>query len=499
MQDKLKAGIEAARLGDKPAARRLLRQVVDAEPNNEIAWMWLASVAESLQERRMCLERVVRLNPKNARAREALQQLDAIAGPSRRPGGQAQAARRRSAPPAPARGFNPAYAVVIGIAAVAVIAAVIFGGALSQQPPTPNPATRASFDLLLNTATFTPTADPRTFTATPFYGVIVAAPSNVPTLPPTFTPTFTFTPSATPPPTATPLPLSVWGLLYAAQPADAPAPNLFRALGDGTGAELLAQGITDFAYDPTGTRLAFVKTVTTTTDQGEVVAPELFIAPIDNLEAARRLTTLGSPLLSSPTWAPDGIQLAFVSDFGGNEDLYYITEDGNNLRPLTQNPGVDRDPAWSPQGDVIIYASDQGGRPNSGFSELFSITPDGAVITQLTRAGGRHYHPAWSPDGSRIVYASDRNGDGDIFIANPDGSDFRLLTVDDGKAEDRRPVFTPNGQTVVFISNRDSSTFQLYAVDLSGLPTNLLVTRITDVNANLVRAAYRPEPRLILR
>lgn len=493
MQEKLKAGIEAARQGEKAAARRLLRQVVDNEPNNEIAWMWLASVAESLQERRLCLERVVRLNPKNARAREALQQLDAIAGPSRRPTGQARTVQQRGARP-PARGFNPALAVVIGLAAVAVIAAVIFSSALTQQPPTPNPATLASFDLLLNTPTPLPTADPRTFTATPFFGVIVAAPSRAPTLPPTFTPTFTFTPSATPPPTATPLPLSVWTLLYAVQAADAPAPNLFRALGDGSGAQLLAQGITDFAFDPSGTRLAFVRSVTTATDQGEVTAPELFIAPVDNLESARQLTTLGSSLLASPAWAPDGIQLVFVSDFGGDENLYYITEDGNNLRPLTQNPGVDRDPAWSPKGDVIIYSSDQGGRPNSGFSELFSITPDGAVITQLTRAGGRHYHPAWSPDGSRIVYVSDRNGDGDIFIANPDGRNFRLLTVDDRKAEDRRPVFTPNGQNVVFISNRESSTFQLYTVDLNGRA----VARVTDVSASVVAAVYRPEPRLIL-
>ena len=48
--DLVKQGISLARGGDKPQARPLLRQVVEREPANEAAWMWLASVEESPQD-----------------------------------------------------------------------------------------------------------------------------------------------------------------------------------------------------------------------------------------------------------------------------------------------------------------------------------------------------------------------------------------------------------------------------------------------------------------
>ena len=77
---KLKAGIEAAQQGDKKTARNLLKQVLAEDPNNELAWMWLASAVESLDERRACLQKVLQINPNNARAREALSRLGAAGG-----------------------------------------------------------------------------------------------------------------------------------------------------------------------------------------------------------------------------------------------------------------------------------------------------------------------------------------------------------------------------------------------------------------------------------
>jgi len=77
LDEKLRTGIEAARRGDKVTASRLLRQVVDITPNNEVAWMWLASALDNLQERKSALEQALRINPSNARAQQA-----AVAGTS---------------------------------------------------------------------------------------------------------------------------------------------------------------------------------------------------------------------------------------------------------------------------------------------------------------------------------------------------------------------------------------------------------------------------------
>jgi twitching motility two-component system response regulator PilG len=68
----LKEGIAAARAGNKTLTRRLLTGVTDLEPGNEIAWLWLAGVAESPRTAVQCLERVLEINPANERARAAL-------------------------------------------------------------------------------------------------------------------------------------------------------------------------------------------------------------------------------------------------------------------------------------------------------------------------------------------------------------------------------------------------------------------------------------------
>ncbi len=78
---RLQLGVSAARSGKKPRARALLRLVVSAEPNNELAWMWLANVAETPADAVSCLEKVLAINPENALARSTLERLRAsVAG-----------------------------------------------------------------------------------------------------------------------------------------------------------------------------------------------------------------------------------------------------------------------------------------------------------------------------------------------------------------------------------------------------------------------------------
>ncbi|MBZ0275850.1 MAG: hypothetical protein K8I60_06885, partial [Anaerolineae bacterium] len=210
LQETLKAGIEAARRGDRNTARRLLRQVVTVNPDSEVAWMWLASAVESLDERRECLENALRINPKNTRAREALERLGGTtprvervlretASPSvPRP-------ERRRAVPEPVitsdRRTIMGYAIIaLAIIIVLVVVAGLVSGVLEQNALS-SQATQAAIRQAAVIPTIAPTIDPDTYTATPFIGLLVPAPSFVPTLPPTFTPTFTPTATMTPPPT----------------------------------------------------------------------------------------------------------------------------------------------------------------------------------------------------------------------------------------------------------------------------------------------------------
>lgn len=68
-------GIALAKAGHRDDARQLLQQSVRIEPDNEAAWLWLASVARDMQERVFCLERLLQINPDHPTARKALARL----------------------------------------------------------------------------------------------------------------------------------------------------------------------------------------------------------------------------------------------------------------------------------------------------------------------------------------------------------------------------------------------------------------------------------------
>src|SRR3954463_1921812 len=66
-------GQAAARRGDRAMARELLTQVVDKDPHNEDAWLWLSGVVADPNEQQICLENALVINPGNAQARKGLQ------------------------------------------------------------------------------------------------------------------------------------------------------------------------------------------------------------------------------------------------------------------------------------------------------------------------------------------------------------------------------------------------------------------------------------------
>ena len=76
IQALLREGIEEAKLGHREEARELLTRVIDADPENEKAWLWMASVADSERERRAALKKVLAINPDNASAQRVLGKMD---------------------------------------------------------------------------------------------------------------------------------------------------------------------------------------------------------------------------------------------------------------------------------------------------------------------------------------------------------------------------------------------------------------------------------------
>ena len=67
--------IQSARVGRRSEARELLLQVVETDPQNETAWMWLSGLVDSLEDRIIACENVLTINPANERARAYLSEL----------------------------------------------------------------------------------------------------------------------------------------------------------------------------------------------------------------------------------------------------------------------------------------------------------------------------------------------------------------------------------------------------------------------------------------
>jgi tetratricopeptide (TPR) repeat protein len=71
----LREGIAAARAGQKDRARELLLQVIALDEELEAAWLWLSGVVDDPEERQICLENVLTLNPDHVAAQRGLRWL----------------------------------------------------------------------------------------------------------------------------------------------------------------------------------------------------------------------------------------------------------------------------------------------------------------------------------------------------------------------------------------------------------------------------------------
>lgn len=69
--------IQAIRMGDKEEGRRLLEEMLETDESNEDIWLWLTAVVETDEDREVCLENVLALNPNNTIAQQSIAALKA--------------------------------------------------------------------------------------------------------------------------------------------------------------------------------------------------------------------------------------------------------------------------------------------------------------------------------------------------------------------------------------------------------------------------------------
>lgn len=102
--------IEALRNKDKPRAREILDAVIQRDPQNDMAWLYMALVAKNREQALTCLERATQINPQNDKAWEWIEKLKSQSTGQPRP----KATVRKGKP-------NPLLLALIGVSALLVI------------------------------------------------------------------------------------------------------------------------------------------------------------------------------------------------------------------------------------------------------------------------------------------------------------------------------------------------------------------------------------------
>jgi len=146
----------------------------------------------------------------------------------------------------------------------------------------------------------------------------------------------------------------------------------------------------------------------------------------------------------SPTFSPDGRQIAFVSTRAGGQQIYVMSTDGTGqelFAPFDYGvTGNSNAPEWSPDGTQIAFHRDVVGSP-----QLFLMNVRSRVVRQLT-SYGRNEDPTWAPDGRHLAFISDRTGRRQVWTIDVESGRVRQLTT---IGDARLPAWSPRIQMVI--------------------------------------------------
>jgi dipeptidyl aminopeptidase/acylaminoacyl peptidase len=212
----------------------------------------------------------------------------------------------------------------------------------------------------------------------------------------------------------------------------------------------------------------------------------------------RRLTH-GNHKNSTPEWSPDGMQIAFLSNRDGKQQVYLLSSEGGEARKLTDmKQGVGRGPVWSPDGQSIaftsgpvveprdpkkpyrvtrfVYRFDGIGNLDDAVQNIYVQPVSGGEPVQLTHDAQLNHTIRWSPDGKEILYLAAHDPEkpnlfsSKVRVVNLEGVVEELVELDFGLIVNAN--WSPDGKRVLFAGATGEfpmgSKFDLWIMDRHG-------------------------------
>ena len=211
--------------------------------------------------------------------------------------------------------------------------------------------------------------------------------------------------------------------------------NLWVADADGENAQsALAspEPIISPSWSPNGGQLAYVSF--------ESRKPVIYVHDVSS--GKRRLVANFRGSNSAPAWSPDGRTLAVTLSRDGGSQIYGMDANGGEPRRLTQSNSIDTEPVYSTDGKSIYFVSDRGGAP-----QIYRMAATGGNPERVTFTGSYNVSPALSPDGRWLAYISRVNGAFKLHTLELASGTVNAIT--DSQA-DESPSFSPNGRLIMF-------------------------------------------------
>ena len=143
------------------------------------------------------------------------------------------------------------------------------------------------------------------------------------------------------------------------------------------------------------------------------------------------------------------------------------------LNVLTLNTSVCSVFAKAPTAPKILFTS-----ARDGNREVYIMNPDGSEQIRLTQHPANDLNAVWSPIGEQILFVSDRDGKRDLYLMNPDGSNIRRVFKNELKRNFTYrddPTWSPDGKQFAYMYiNWDKDIYAIHIANSGEQEENFL-------------------------